>query len=108
MVVDRRNDRIDARQQLFEHLLRPGLQRFLHHRMVGIVEYLADDPIRLIPAQMLLVQQYAQKLGDGEGRMRIVDLQHHLVGQRSYIAETLFMLAHHVLHGGGSQEIILL
>ena len=63
-----------ARQQDLEPLERPFLERLGQERVVRVRQGLLGQVPGLIPAEVRVVQQDPHQLGDGEGRVRIVEL----------------------------------
>ena len=57
VVVDFKDDLQMARQNFAQHIDRPGLQRFAHQGVVGIREDLAADLKRIVPAELMLIDQ---------------------------------------------------
>ena len=74
LLVDGVGNHMDAGQKLPEHLQRPALQRFAHHRMVGIGETIAGHLPGVLPGQAFLVEQNAHQLRNRQGRMGVVDV----------------------------------
>ena len=96
-------------QEIAHHVLRPALQRLLKHGVVGIGEAAAGDVLSLVPAQALLIDQDAHELGDGQRRMRIVDVEDNLIRQHVPVgAVYLLEVVQSVLNRRGGQEILLL
>ena len=54
-----------------------------------------------------MIDQQPHQLGDRHRRMRVVELDRGLVGQRTDVAEILDVPPHDVLDGGGGEEILL-
>ena len=75
-----------ARQQRFHQLLIPALQRFRHQGVVGVGEGAAGNRPCVIPAQLMLVDQHAQQFRNGDGRVRVVELNHFEVRQLCQLA----------------------
>ena len=61
----------------------------------------------LVPAEAALVQQDAHHLGDGEGRVGVVQLDGHLVGQVLEGAVGGQVVLDDVADGGSRQEVLL-
>ena len=70
-----------ARQDATHHLDRPGLQRLVHQRVVGV----AEDSLRggpgCFPIEAVLVEQQPHHLGYREHRVRVVQVDADLVTQ---------------------------
>ena len=97
-VVNLFNDLHMARQQRFHQLLIPALQRFRHQGMVGVSKGFAGDRPGVIPAQLVLVDQHAQQLRDGDGRVRIVQLDHFVIRQLGQLAACQMMTTQDIGH----------
>jgi hypothetical protein len=80
-VVDLIDDLQMPRQQPLEERERPRFQRFRHERVVGVREDALRDGPRTIPAEVVKVHQQSHQLGDGDGRVGIVQLNGDLVRQ---------------------------
>ena len=103
------DDLVAPGQQLLHHMHRPLLQRLGHDRVVGVGNGLLHDGAGLIPAQAFLVHQDAHQLGDGHARVRIVDMDDHLLRQlRKVIAEGALEFLDDVLQAGAGKEVVLL
>ena len=97
-VVDLFNDLHMARQQRFHQLLIPAFQRFRHQGVVGVSKGFAGDRPGVVPAQLVLVNQHAQQLRDGDGRVRIVQLDHFVIRQLGQLAACQMMTAQDIGH----------
>ena len=106
-IVNLVNDLHMARQQRFHQLLIPALQRFRHQGVVGVGEGAAGNRPGVIPAQLMLVDQHAQQFRNGDGRVRVVELNHFEVRQLCQLAARQMMTAQNVRHGAGALEILL-
>ena len=101
------HDLVDAGQGHLEDVHIPLLQSLGHDGVVGVGEDLLADVEALVPAEAALIQQDAHHLGDGEGRMGIVQLDSHLVGQVLEGAVGGQMALDDVADGGSRQEVLL-
>ncbi len=102
-------DHVDAGQLLLEQALRPLLQRLHQHGVVGVGEGATGDALRVVPAQAVIVHQYAHQLGDGHGGMGVVDVDgHHVREDGPVVAVDVDEVLHGVLYGRGGEEILLL
>ena len=72
--VDFVNDFQMPRQQRAEERHRPLFQRLGQQRVVGVGKGVARDVPGGVPVQRVLVHQQAHQLGDGQRRMRVVEL----------------------------------
>ena len=105
--VDRVDDLHVARQQPLEQRHRPAFQRFGQQRVVGVGEGPLGDVPGLVEVDAVDVHQEPHQLGDGDRRMRVVQMDRRLVGQREQVAELAEMPLHDVLQRGGREEILL-
>ena len=106
-VVNLENDAEVARQDLTDHVDRPGLERFGHQRMVGIREDLAADVKSAVPAEFMFVNQQTHQFGDRQHRMGIIQVNGDLVRQVVPGLVHPPVAIQDVLHGRGDQEIFL-
>ena len=81
--VDLVDDLEVARQQHLEPRERPLLQRLGQQRVVGVGERPLREVPGLVPAELRLVEQDPHQLGHGQGRVRVVELDRGLLGQRA-------------------------
>ena len=79
--IDLENDLSVARQHLVEERQTPLFQRLGEKRVVGVAEGAGDDSPGVGPVELLLVHEDALKLGDGHGRVGVVELDGNLVGE---------------------------
>ncbi len=94
----------------------PSLQGLLHERVVGVGARAHRDVPRLLPGQALVVDQDTHELRDGERRMRVVELNGHLVREVAEVVAGDFARAElggleatdDVLESGRAQEVLLL
>ena len=107
-LVDLIDDLHDAGHQLLHQRYRPALERLGHDRVVGVSDRLAGDVPRLLPAHVVLVHQDAHELGDDQGRVGVVDVQHMLVREVFERAVLGLVLGADVLDRGGHEEVLLL
>ena len=106
--VDFLDDLQMPRQHAAEYLQRPALQRLGQQRVVGVGEGTARDGPRLAPWQQRLIDQQAHQFGDGDRRMRIVELHRKFLVKLVDRQLLRPQYAHHVLQGTGHEEILLL
>ena len=104
------------RQEMAEEAHRPALERLGQHGVVGVAEDGRGDGPRLVPPELLEVDQHAHQLDDGQGGMRVVELDGHLLreavegGEAARLivdAVALLVAPDDVLHGGGDEEVLL-
>ena len=62
------------RQQTGKHAQRPALEGFWHEGVVRVGECFAGNIPGLIPIHLVFIQQQAHQLGDGDGRMGVIEL----------------------------------
>ena len=96
-----------ARQDAAHHLHRPGLQRLVHQRVVGVRE----DFLRMapggVPVEAVFVDQQAQQLGHGQHRVGVVEVDADLLGQLVEVVVGAQVAAQQVLHAGRAEEVFL-
>ena len=95
-------------QQPLEQRDRPLLERLGQQRVVGVAEDLLGDVPGLVPRHALLVDQHAHQLGDGDGRVRVVELNGHLLREAHEVGVRLQVAPHDVGDGAGDEEVLLL
>src|SRR5207245_550761 len=81
--VDLEDDLEVAWQQDLEPLERPLLERLGQQRVVRVRQRPVRQVPGLVPSQVRLVEQDPHQLGDGEGRVRVVELDGDLLGKRA-------------------------
>ncbi len=106
-VVDLGDDLHMARQQGFNQLLVPALQRLWHQGVVGVGEGLAGDRPGVVPAQLMLVDQHTQQFRNGDGWVGVVQLDHFVIRQLRQFAARLVVATENVGHGAGALEVLL-
>ena len=79
--IDVKNDLQVARQHPAEHLYRPGLQRLMHEGVVGVREHTLAQTPGVGPGQVVLIEQQAHQLGNGQHRMGVVEVDADLGGE---------------------------
>ncbi len=107
-LVDLVDDLYVTRQDGLEELHRPGLQRFRHQGVVGVGEDARGDVPGLVPVEAFLIHHDTHQFGDGDGRMGVVQLDRHLVGQGIEGIVKLAVAVEDVGERGGDEEILLL
>ena len=86
---------------------RPLLQRLGQQRVVGVGQRPLREVPRLVPAELRLVEQDPHQLGDGQRRVRVVELDGDLVGQRAPVGVASAEAAHEVGQRAGDEEVLL-
>ena len=86
---------------------RPALQRLGKQSVIGVGERAARNVPRLVPTEMRFVEQNAHEFRHGEGRMRVVELDRRLVGQKPPIRIRLPKPADGVAQRTRDEEIFL-
>ena len=105
--VDLIDDLHMARQQPLHQRDRPALQRLGQQRVIGIGDRVGGDAPRLVPGDLVQIDQDAHQLGDGDGGMRVVQLDRRLVGQRADVAVLADVPPHQILQRSGGEEVLL-
>ena len=72
--VDHINDLHMPWQQAVEQFHRPRLQRLRQQRMIGVTQRALGDAPGIVPSNIMLVDQDAHELGDGDCRVCVVEL----------------------------------
>jgi len=86
----------------------PALECLWQKRMVRVAKGLGGDLPRCRPLDVVLVDQDAHQLWDGERRMRIVELNRVLLVEKQNGFGALHVNAHHVLERARHEEVLLL
>ena len=105
--VDEVDDLHVARQQSLHQRDRPALERLGQQRVVGVVEHRRRDRPGLRPGDAVVVDQEPHELGDGDRRVRVVELDRDVVGQRDEVAVLLLVPAQQVLQRRRGEEDLL-
>lgn len=103
-------------QDRLQHGNRPPLQGLRKNGVVGVRARLHRYFPRFLPRETLDVHQEAHQLGDGHGRVRVVQLDGHLLREQVEVrADAVsgaefrrFEAADDVLEGCGAHEVFLL
>ena len=105
--VDEIDDLHVSRQQVLDQRHGPGLERFRQQRVVRVVE----DGRRGVPGELprhpVHVDQQAHQLGHGDGRVRVVQLDRHVVGKRNELAVLLLVPPEKILQRRRGEEELL-
>ena len=105
--VDVKDDLQVARQHPAQHLHRPGLQRLMHQRVIGVREHALAQAPGIGPGQVVLVEQQAHQLGDGQHRVGVVEVDADLGAELVKRAVLAQVAAQQVLHAGADKEVLL-
>ena len=105
--VDLEDDLEVARQQHLEPRERPFLQGLGQQRVVRVRQRPLGEIPRLVPAEVRLVEQDAHQLGDGHRRVRVVELDGDLLGERAPVGIGAAEAAHEIGERAGDEEILL-
>ena len=106
--VDLLTDGVDARQLLTEQIDVPALKRLAHNGVVRIGQRAAGDVPRLVPAEVVLIDEQAHQLRHTQGRMGVVDVDGDLFRQVRVGAVFLIVLLQDALQRGGDEQVLLL
>ena len=90
-----------------EQLSRPFFQRFWQQGVVGVVTHGPSDGPGLVPDHAFFVHQQAHQFGNGDSRVRVVQLQRIVAGQFIQRQATLFVLANNIFQRAGAEEVLL-
>ena len=96
-----------ARQQRFYQLLIPALERFRHQGVVGIREGFAGNRPGLVPAQLMLINQYAQQFRNRNRRVSIVKLDNFIIRQLRQLTARQVMATQNIGDRTGALEVLL-
>jgi len=96
-----------TRDDALQQPARPALERLGHQRVVGVGEALVRQRERAVEWQAVVVHQQPDELGDGERRVRVVQMDRHLVGQRVPAVVDLAVLGEDVAQRAGDEEVFL-
>ena len=105
--VDLEDDLQMARQHVLQQIDGPLLERLGHERVIGVSAGGIGDLPGAIPVEIVLVHQHAHQLGDGEGRVRVIELDGDLVRKLIEAGVVALIDADDVAHGTGDQKILL-
>ena len=75
--------------------------------MVGVSEGLGDDLPGVVPAVTALVEADPHEFGDAEGRVRVIDVDGHLLRDAVEGLVVAQVALDDILQGGGDQEVLL-
>ena len=107
--VDFVNDLEVTRQELFEQADGPLFEGFGHQGVVRVGERLGDDFPGVVPFHVFEVEEDAHHFGDGDCRVRIVQLDGDLLGEElPVVVVQLLEAADNILQRSGAEEVLLL
>ncbi|MNM91888.1 hypothetical protein D3C81_1041990 [compost metagenome] len=105
--VDQIDDLHVPGQQALHQRHRPAFQRFGQQRVVGVRQHGHGELPGLLPLQVPLIQQQAHQLGDGDGRMGVVELDGRLVGKAADGLALAEVPLQHILQRCADEEVFL-
>jgi hypothetical protein len=97
---------MSGHQQL-EQFDRPLFERLRQKRVVGVGQRPNGQVPGLVPAEMALVEQDPHQLGDGERRVRVVELNRHMIRQRRPRHVAFLEASEDVLQRAADQKVFL-
>ena len=98
----------DGRGDLLQAGERPLLERLGKNRVVSVGDHGAYDGNGLVKLDVVLGGEQANELGDDHGGVRVVDLDHGVVGQIVQVAAALDGLVDQELGGVAHHEVLLI
>ena len=96
-----------ARQHHLEPGERPFLERFRQQGVIGVGQRSLRQIPGLVPAEMRLIEQDPHQLRYRHRRMRVVELNRDLVGERAPIGIAAAEAPDEIGQRAGDQEILL-
>ena len=105
--VDLLDDGVDAGELQAEQVLIPGLQSLGQNGVVGVGADAGDHVPGHVPGIEVFVNENTHQLGDAQGRMGIVEVDSHLLGQIIQGAINRHMVTDDGLDGCRAKEILL-
>ena len=106
--IDLVDDLEVAREDPAEEVHRPCLQRLGQQRVIRVRKGVPRDVPRGVPAHLVPVHQKAHQLGDGDRRMRVVELHRPLFVELLEGPLQRHLQPNHVLQRAGDEEVLLL
>jgi hypothetical protein len=94
-------------EETLEQAHRPHLQRLGEQGVVGVSEGRDGHLPRLVPGHVLLVDHQPHQLGDGHGRMRVVELDGDPVGEGPEVLVAPQVPPDDVRQAAGDEEVLL-
>ena len=107
-LIELDDDVSDGGRDLLQACERPLLECLGKNRVVGIGDHGAHDGNGLVKLDVVLGGEQADELGDDHGGVRVVDLDHGVVGQIMQVAAALDGLVDQELGGIAHHEILLI
>ena len=98
----------DGRGDLLQAGERPLLERLGKNRVVSVGDHGAYDGHGLVKLDAMLGGEQANELGDDHGGVRVVNLDHGIVGQIVQVAAALDGLVDQELGGVAHHEVLLI
>ena len=80
----------------------------MHEGVVGVREHALAQTPSVGPGQVVLIEQQAHQLGDGQHRVGVVKVDADLGGKLVKGAVLAQVAAQQVLHAGADKEILLM
>ena len=105
--VDLVDDLEMPRHEQLEQFDRPLFKRFRKQRVIGIRERTNGEVPGFVPAEVCLVEQDPHQLGDGERRVRVVELNGDMIGQLGPTDVAFAKARQDVLQRAADQEVFL-
>ena len=106
-LVELDDDVGDGGRDLLQAGERPLLERLGKNRVVGVGDHGAHDGNGLVKLNVVLGGEQADELGNDHGGVRVVDLDHGVVGQVVQVAAALDGLVNQELGGIAHHEVLL-
>ena len=106
-LVELDDDVGDGGRDLLQAGERPLLERLGKDRVVGVGDHGAHDGNGLVKLDVVLGGEQADELGNDHGGVRVVDLDHGVVGQIVQVAAALDGLVDQELGGVAHHEVLL-
>ena len=106
-LVELDDDVGDGGRDLLQAGERPLLERLGKDRVVGVGDHGAHDGNSLVKLDVVLGGEQADELGNDHGGVRVVDLNHGVVGQVVQVAAALDGLVDQELGGVAHHEVFL-
>ncbi len=106
--IDLENDLKKTRKELAEKTYRPFLQSLRKQGMVGVRHGRTGNLPRLVPRHVVFIHQDPHQLRNGDGRMRVIQLENVLFSEMREVASVMVNpCSDHILKTGTGQEILL-
>ena len=105
--VDLEDDLQVTWQQELEPRDRPLFERLGQQRVVRVRERPLGEVPGLIPSEMRLVEQDPHQLGDGDGRVRIVELDGRPLGKRAPVGIAAAEASDEIGERAGDEKVLL-